>query len=287
MNEGVFKSAAIIGAGTMGRGIAQVFLQSGFEVLLLDIDALILKDALREIKDIYSHLVEKGKVTSNEKDTYLSSLTVSKELERIKDYPLIIEAVKEELKVKKDLLKIMESMISPDAVITSNTSAFSINELASVLKKPDRFLGLHFFYPAPVMPLVEIISGKKTSEKVKDRIMSLMENMGKEPVSAQDSPGFIVNRLLLPYINNAIRLYSDGVASRDDIDKAMRLGTNHPMGPLELADHIGLDICLNILETFHRVCRDEGCRPSKLLKEMVSSGKLGKKTGQGFYKYDK
>ena len=287
MNEEVLQSAAVIGAGTMGRGIAQVFLQSGLKVILLDIDTLILKDASKEIKGIYAYLVGKNKITSTDRDTYLGNLTFSRELKKIKDCPLIIEAVKEELKIKKDLLKVIESIVSPDAIITSNTSSFSINELASVLKNPDRFLGLHFFYPAPVMPLVEIIPGIKTSVSVKDRIISLLESMGKETVSAKDSPGFIVNRLLLPYINNAIKLYSEGIASRDDIDKAMKLGTNHPMGPLELADHIGLDICLNILENFYLACRDEACRPSELLKEMVDSGKLGKKTGRGFYKYDK
>jgi len=271
----------------MGRGIAQVFLQSGFKVLLIDIEDRILREALQEIKDIYARLAEKGKISSKDKEEYLSGLNVSRDIRNIKGCPLVIEAVKEDIRVKKGLLREIEDVVPPGTIIASNTSSFSIQGLGSVLKKPHRFLGIHFFYPAPVMPLVEVIPGEKTSLEIEDRVISLLKDMGREPVKVKDSPGFIVNRLLLPYLNNAIKLYSQGIASRDDIDKAMKLGTNHPMGPLELADHIGLDICLNILENFYRELKDEASSPARLLREMVSSGKLGKKSGQGFYSYEK
>jgi len=271
----------------MGRGIAQVFLQSGFKVLLIDIEDRILREALQEIKDIYARLAEKGKISSKDKEEYLSGLNVSRDIRNIKGCPLVIEAVKEDIRVKKGLLREIEDVVPPGTIIASNTSSFSIQGLGSVLKKPYRFLGIHFFYPAPVMPLVEVIPGEKTSLEIEDRVISLLKDMGREPVKVKDSPGFIVNRLLLPYLNNAIKLYSQGIASRDDIDKAMKLGTNHPMGPLELADHIGLDICLNILENFYRELKDEASSPARLLREMVSSGKLGKKSGQGFYSYEK
>ena len=281
------KSLAIIGAGTMGVGIAQVFLQAGFKVLLLDIDPNILKEAEKRIEDIYSLLVEKEKISPGDRDAYLSNLKPATDLEILKDIPLIVEAVKEDLQIKKRLLVKVEEVVPEYSIITSNTSSFSINRLASGLKKPGRFMGLHFFNPAPLLPLVEVIMGEKTLKKVKDKIIGLLKSIDLEPVEVKDSPGFIVNRLLIPYINKAVDLLSEAVASRDDIDKAMRLGANHPMGPLELADHIGLDICLNIMENFYEDSGNSGYRPSDLLKKMVSSGKLGEKTGEGFYNYYK
>jgi len=281
------KSLAIIGAGTMGVGIAQVFLQAGFKVLLLDIDPNILKEAEKRIEDIYSLLVEKEKISPGDRDAYLSNLKPATDLEILKDIPLIVEAVKEDLQIKKRLLVKVEEVVPEYSIITSNTSSFSINRLASGLKKPGRFMGLHFFNPAPLLPLVEVIMGEKTLKKVKDKIIGLLKSIDLEPVEVKDSPGFIVNRLLIPYINKAVDLLSEAVASRDDIDKAMRLGANHPMGPLELADHIGLDICLNIMENFYEDSGNSGYKPSDLLKKMVSSGKLGEKTGEGFYNYYK
>jgi len=279
------KSVAIIGAGTMGTGITQVFLQAGFKALLLDIDPGILKKAEKRIADIYSLLVEKEKISLKDRDSYLINLNTSTSLEILKDIPLVIETAKEDLKIKKKLLKKIEDIVPYNTIITSNTSSFSINELASGLKKPGRFIGLHFFNPPPLLPLVEVIMGEKTLKEVKDKITGLLKSIDREPVEVKDSPGFIVNRLLLPYINRAVDLLSEAAASRDDIDKAMRLGANHPMGPLELADHIGLDICLDIMENLYRDLDDTGYKPSDLLKKMVSSGKLGKKTGEGFYKY--
>ncbi len=279
------KSVAIIGAGTMGTGIAQVFLQAGFKALLLDIDPGILKKAEKRIADIYSLLVEKEKMNIKDRDIYLNNLKTATDLEILEDIPLVIETVKEDLKIKKELLEKIEKIVPEHTIITSNTSSFSINKLASGLKKPGRFMGLHFFNPAPLLPLIEVIAGEKTLKKVKDEIISLLENIGRETVEVKDSPGFIVNRLLIPYINKAVDLLSEAAASRDDIDKAMKLGANHPMGPLELADHIGLDICLDIMENLYRDPGDSGYKPSDLLKKMVSSGKLGKKTGEGFYKY--
>lgn len=279
------KSLAIIGAGTMGTGIAQVFLQAGFKVMLLDIDVGMLEEAVKRIGDIYSILVEKEKMGIEDRDIYLNNLKTATDLEILKDMPLVIETVKENLKIKKELLEKVEDIVPDHTIITSNTSSFSINELASGLKKPGRFLGLHFFNPAPILPLVEVITGEKTLKKVKDKVMGLLKSINREPVEVKDSPGFIVNRLLIPYINKAVDLLSEAAASRDDIDKAMMLGANHPMGPLELADHIGLDICLDIMENLYRDFSDPGYKPSDLLRTMVSSKKLGRKTGEGFYKY--
>ena len=279
------KSVAIVGAGTMGTGITQVFLQAGFKVILLDIDAGMLKEAVKRIGGIYLLLVEKEKISLEDRGTYLSNLNTATGLEALENIPLVIETVKEDLQIKKELLGKIEEIVHDHTIITSNTSSFSINGLASGLKKPGRFIGLHFFNPAPLLPLVEVITGVKTSKKVKDKVIDLLKSINKEPVEVRDSPGFIVNRLLIPYINKAVDLLSETAASRDDIDKAMKLGANHPMGPLELADHIGLDICLDIMENLYRGHGDPGYKPSDLLKKMVSSGKLGKKTGEGFYKY--
>ncbi len=279
------KSVAIIGAGTMGTGITQVFLQAGFKALLLDIDPGILKEAEKRIADIYSLLVEKEKISLKDRDFYLSNLNTSTSLEMLKDIPLIIETAKEDLQIKKKLLGKVEEIVPEHTIITSNTSSFSINRLASGLKRPERFIGLHFFNPPPLLPLVEVIMGEKTLKEVKDEIINLLKSIDREPVEVKDCPGFIVNRLLIPYINKAVDLLSEAAASRDDIDKAMRLGANHPMGPLELADHIGLDICLDIMENLYKDLDNSGYKPSDLLKKMVISGKLGKKTGEGFYKY--
>ncbi len=279
------KSLAIIGAGTMGTGIAQVFIQAGFKVTLLDIDDEILKKAVKRIRDIYSQLLKKEKINPEDRDTYLSNLNTTTSLETLEDMSFVIETVKEDFQIKKELLEKIEKIVPEHTIITSNTSSFSINRLASGLKKPGRFMGLHFFNPAPLLPLIEVITGEKTSEKVKNEIMDLLKSINREPVEVNDSPGFIVNRLLIPYINKAVDLLSEAAASRDDIDKAMKLGANHPMGPLELADHIGLDICLDIMENLYRDLGDSEFKPSDLLKKMVSSGKLGKKTGEGFYKY--
>ena len=269
----------------MGTGITQVFLQAGFKVILLDIDAGMLKEAVKRIGGIYLLLVEKEKISLEDRGTYLSNLNTATGLEALENIPLVIETVKEDLQIKKELLGKIEEIVHDHTIITSNTSSFSINGLASGLKKPGRFIGLHFFNPAPLLPLVEVITGVKTSKKVKDKVIDLLKSINKEPVEVRDSPGFIVNRLLIPYINKAVDLLSETVASIDDIDKAMRLGANHPMGPLELADHIGLDICLDIMENLYGDLNDPGYKPSDLLKKMVSSGKLGKKTKEGFYKY--
>lgn len=279
------KSIAIVGAGTMGTGIVQVFLQAGFKVLLLDIDPGILKKAEKRVADIYSLLIEKGKIALTDKDLYLNNLNTSTSLTAIKNISIIIETVKEDFEIKKKLLKKIEDIVPDNTIITSNTSSFSITGLALGLKRPGRFIGLHFFNPPPLLPLVEVIIGKKTLKEVKNKITGLLKSINREPVEVKDSPGFIVNRLLLPYINRSIDLLSEAAASKEDIDKAMRLGANHPMGPIELADHIGLDICLDIMKNLYRDFGGSGYKPSALLKKMVSTGKLGKKTGEGFYKY--
>ncbi|MCD4670710.1 MAG: 3-hydroxybutyryl-CoA dehydrogenase [Actinomycetia bacterium] len=279
------KKISIIGAGTMGQGITQVFLQHGYKVILIDIDLDILKKAKNKIADIYSKLVAKEKISQEDKDLYMDNLNISEDFKLLKDIPVIIETIKEDLKIKITLIKSIEEMVSGEAIIASNTSSLSITEIASGLIRPERFIGLHFFNPAPLLGLVEVVIGNKTSGKVKDKIISLVKDIEKEPIIVKDSPGFIVNRLTIPYINEAIALFSEEIASREDIDNAMRLGANYQMGPLELADYIGLDVCLNIMENLYRDLNDSKYKPSRLLCKMVKLGKIGRKTEEGFYKY--
>ena len=269
----------------MGQGIAQVFLQHGYKVILIDIDLDILKKAKNKIADIYSGLVAKEKISQEDKNLYMDNLDISEDFKLLKDIPIIIETIKEDLKIKTNLFKSIEGMVSCEAIIASNTSSLSITEIASSLIKPERFIGLHFFNPATLLGLVEVVIGDKTSENVKDEIISMVKGIEKEPVIVKDSPGFIVNRLLIPYINEAIILFSEKAASSEDIDTAMKLGANYQMGPLELADYIGLDVCLDIMENLYRDLDDSKYKPSRLLCKMVASGKLGRKTGEGFYKY--
>ena len=279
------KNISIIGAGTMGCGISQVFLQNNYKVNLIDISKNILKKSKDKIASSLSKLVYKEKITEGEKLKYLSNIKTSTELNLVKDSHLIIEAVGENLDLKRGLIKKIEDIVSIDVTIASNTSSISITKLASGAKNPKRIIGLHFFNPAPVLNLVEVVKGKNTSDKTVSLIIDIVKDIGKEPIVVKDSPGFIVNRLLIPMINEAVLIYSENISSKEDIDKAMRLGANHKMGPLGLADFIGLDICLSIMETFYKDLDNPKYKPAPLLKEMVLSGKLGRKSKQGFYKY--
>lgn len=279
------KNVSIIGAGTMGCGIAQVFLQKGFKVTLTDISPDILEKAVEKITGVYEHLVEREKIEESDKKRYLDDLGTSMDYGSIRSPGIIIETIKEDYKCKMDVYKEIESIVPEDMIIASNTSSLAISRLAAGFKNPERFLGIHFINPAPLMDLVEVVRGKKTSDDIMAAAVKIVESLGKVPVKVKDSPGFIVNRLLFLYINEAAVLMYGKVAAAEDIDEAMRLGANYPMGPLELADLVGLDIVLTILENLYKELGDPKFKPCPILKEKVLSGKIGKKTGEGFYKY--
>ncbi len=279
------KNISIIGAGTMGSGISQVFLQKNFKVTLIDITPGILKKAAEKIISVYEYLVEKGKIKESDKRNYLDNFGTSMDFGSLKSSGLIIETIKEDYESKVDLYKKIECMVPEDMIIASNTSSLAISRLALGFKNPERFLGIHFTNPAPLMDLVEVVKGEKTSNDIMARAVKLVKSIGKVPVKVKDSPGFILNRLLFLYINEAAVLMYGKIAAVGDIDKAMRLGANYQMGPLELADLVGLDITLTILENLYKELKDPKFKPCPILKEKVLSGKLGKKTGEGFYKY--
>ncbi len=279
----------VIGLGTMGIGIAQVFAQSGYKTYLLDAQPSLIEKGLGKIEKNLSRLVEKGKLEEERKNTVLGNLiAVEKPEETSGTIDLFLEAIPEDLELKRSFFRKLDRWgKNESAIIASNTSALSISELAQEIKKPGHFIGIHFFNPAPVMPLVEIICGAVTDELVIGKTRKLIEDLGKTPIIVHESPGFVVNRLLVPMINEAVFLLMEGVASAEDIDKAMRLGANHPMGPLALADFIGLDVCLSAMEALQRETGDDKFRPCPLLRKMVRAGFLGMKTGRGFYSYDR
>ncbi|HHT9113073.1 MAG: 3-hydroxybutyryl-CoA dehydrogenase [Planctomycetes bacterium] len=276
----------VIGAGTMGGGIAQVAAQSGYEVVLKDISEEYVRAGLAKIKERLVKRVGEGKLEISEKDRILSNIKTTASLKDCKDADLIIEAVIENEDLKKKIFKELDTICNDETVFASNTSSISITRLAEVTKRPERFAGMHFMNPAYIMKLVEVVKGMHTSDETVNIITAVAEIMGKIPVVVNDFPGFVSNRVLMPMINDAIYCQQEGVASRESIDTIMKLGANHPMGPLELADFIGLDTCLAILEILHTEL-GEKYRPCPLLRKMVAGGKLGRKSGEGFYDYRK
>ena len=276
----------VIGAGTMGGGIAQVAAQSGYEVVLEDMKEEYVKAGFAKIIERLGKRVSEGKLESGEKDRILSNIKTTASLEDCKDADLIIEAVIEKEETKKQIFKELDILCDEETVFTSNTSSISITRLALVTERPERFAGMHFMNPAYIMRLVEVVQCLRTSRETIGIITAVAEKMGKIPVVVNDFPGFVSNRVLMPMINDAIHCLQEGVASREGIDTIMKLGANHPMGPLELADFIGLDTCLAILEILHEEL-GEKYRPSSLLERMVADGKLGRKSGEGFYEYRK
>ena len=279
------KMVGVVGAGTMGNGIAQAFAQAGFAVRLVDVAATMLDRARGTIETSLARFVQKGQLTSVERDATIARLTTTTRVDALADADYIVEAIVERAEEKRELFSGLDALAKPSAILASNTSSISITLLGAATKRPDRVLGMHFMNPVPLMKLVELIRGQATAEETMKVASDLCVRLGKTPIEAADYPGFIANRILLPMINEAIFAVMEGVGTPDAIDSVMKLGMNHPMGPLALADFIGLDVCLAILNVMHDGFGDPKYRPCPLLRRMVDAGYLGRKSGRGFYVY--
>ena len=281
----MIKKVCVMGAGVMGTDIGQCFAMNGYEVIMRDIAQQFCDNSIARMKGSLDKMVSKGKMDQAEADKIMSNVSTTVDLAPLADCDLIVEAILENVQIKKDTFAELDKICKPETIFASNTSSISITEIASATKRTDKFIGMHFFNPATVMKLVEVIRGFGTSDETFQIIKDLSEAIGKTPVEVQEGPGFVVNRVLIPMINEAITILEDGIASAADIDTAMKLGANHPMGPLALGDLIGLDVCLNIMNVMYSETGDSKYRPAYLMKKMVRAGKLGRKTGEGFFSY--
>ena len=281
----IMKKIVVIGGGTMGLDIAQVFAKAGLDVLVRDISDAIIQASEARLNKALGKLESKGKLTAEGKAELLGRIAFTTELSGAADADLVIEAAIENLDIKKSIFAELDAICKPETILASNTSSISITAIASATKRADRFIGMHFFNPATVMKLVEVIRGANTSDETYDTIFSLAQTIGKDPVTVAEAPGFVVNKILIPMINEACDLVYTGVATAEDVDKAMQLGANHPMGPLHLGDLVGLDVCLAIMDTLYDETHDSKYRASLLMRKLVRAGHLGRKTGRGFFDY--
>lgn len=279
------KKIFVIGAGTMGLDIAQAFASAGLQVFINDVNDEILERSRARLVAGLNKRVEKGKMERSAADALVNAITFTSDQNKAAEADLVLEAIIENTQIKRDLFKKLDGICPESTVFATNTSSISITEIASATSRTDRFIGMHFFNPATVMKLVEIIRGMNTSDETFEKVRELSIAIGKEPVEVAEAPGFVVNRILIPMINEAIELVEKGVASPEDIDRAMKLGANHPMGPLALGDLVGLDVCLAIMDTLYNETHDGKYRASALLRKMVRAGRLGRKSGKGFFEY--
>ena len=281
----VFEKVAVVGAGTMGNGIAQTFAAFGASVRLVDVDSGALGRGMAAIEGSLGRLVKKAAVTEADAKATLARVAPSSDLAALKDESLVVEAIVEKVEAKRSVFEKLDQSLPPSTILATNTSSISITKIAAATKRPDKVIGMHFMNPVPLMKLVEVIRGQETSDETCAKVRACAEALDKVPVDANDYPGFVSNRVLMPMINEAAFCLMEGVSSREGIDTVMKLGMNHPMGPLALADLIGLDVCLDILEVLQRELGDPKYRPCPLLRRMVAAGRLGKKSGKGFYDY--
>ncbi len=278
-------TVGIIGAGTMGNGIAQACAVSGIHVVMVDISDAAVAKGIANVSGSLDRLVKKEKITAADKDAALARIQGSTSYDDLKSAQLVIEAATENFDLKVKILKLIDAVVGPEVIVASNTSSISITKLAAVTTRADRFIGMHFFNPVPMMALVEIIRGLQTSDATHAAVQAMAKSLGKTPITVKNAPGFVVNRILVPMINEALFVLSEGLATAEDIDAGMKLGCNQPIGPLALADMIGLDVCLAVMEVYLSEYGDSKYRPCPLLKELVAAGRLGRKTGQGVYTY--
>ena len=281
------KSIAVIGSGTMGNGIAHVFAQSGYQVTLIDISQEQLDKALSTIERNLDRLVAKEKITQENKETTLSNITTHTDTEAARNADLVIEAATENEEIKLGIFKSLDAICKPETILASNTSSIPITKIGAATNRPEKVIGMHFMNPVPIMKLVEVINGKETDPEITQSVMETSVKLGKIPVEVNDFPGFVANRILMPMINEAILSLEDGVSGVEEIDTVMKIGMAHPMGPLQLADFIGLDVCLSIMEVLHDGFSNPKYAPSQVLVDLVKEGHLGVKSGQGFYAYEK